>query len=113
MKKRVLGIFLITLLAVSSLGGCKKNVGTPEDNAVSETEEDATEEEAGYLFGYSGIETSNPYFETLELSIRKELESQGHRLMSRDPLSDPGSSNDEPGSESGCATAESTDSGAY
>lgn len=88
MKKRVLGIFLLTLLAVSSLGGCKKNVGTPEDNAVSETEEDATEEEAGYLFGYSGIETSNPYFETLELSIRKELESQGHRLMSRDPKAD-------------------------
>ncbi len=88
MKRRVLGMLLIMMLAVSSLGGCKKNVGTPEDNAVSETEEDAVEEETGYLFGYSGIETSNPYFETLELSIRKELESRGHRLMSRDPKAD-------------------------
>lgn len=84
----MLSVVLVALLVMAALGGCKKNVGTPEDNAVTETE-DVEEEEAGYLFGYSGGETENPYFATLELSIRKEVESQGNRLMSRDPGNDP------------------------
>lgn len=88
MKKRIITVVFAAMVVMATLGGCKKNVGTPEDNAVAETEE-IEEEESGYLFGYSGIEMSNPYFSTLELSIRTELESQGHRLMSRDPQADP------------------------
>lgn len=43
-----------------------------------ETEEGAEEEEeSGYLFGYSGIDMDNPYFETLELSIKTTLEEKG------------------------------------
>ena len=57
MKKRILSILLTAALACMVLAGCKKNVGTPEDNAVVETEEGAEEEEeSGYLFGYSGID---------------------------------------------------------
>lgn len=90
MKKRVLKNFLAVMVVAAAVTGCKKNVGTPEDNAVAESadKEGAEDEENGYLFGYSGIDTGNPYFETLELSVRTELEAQGHRLMSRNPQAD-------------------------
>lgn len=88
MKRRLKQVLLTAVLAAAMLAGCKKEVGTPEDNAVSQTEEDTADTEnveTGRLFGYSGIDTDNPYFETLELSIRTELEEKGHRLMVRDP----------------------------
>ena len=89
MKKRILSILLTAALACMVLAGCKKNVGTPEDNAVVETEEGAEEEEeSGYLFGYSGIDMDNPYFETLELSIKTTLEEKGHRIMTKNPGAD-------------------------
>lgn len=90
MRKRLLSVLFMVMFAVTAVTGCKKNVGTPEDNAVTERDdkESAEKEESGYLFGYSGIDTGNPYFETLELSVRTELETQGHRLMSRNPQSD-------------------------
>ena len=81
-------LFLV-LFSLFLLAGCKKNVGTPEDNAVVETEEGAEEEEeSGYLFGYSGIDMDNPYFETLELSIKTTLEEKGHRIMTKNPGAD-------------------------
>ncbi len=89
MKKRMLSIVLMAAVACTMLSGCKKNVGTPEDNAVVETEEDTEEEEeSGYLFGYSGIDMDNPYFETLELSIKTALEEEGHRILTKNPGSD-------------------------
>ena len=62
MKKRVLLLFLTAACAASMLSGCKKNVGTPEDNAVvEEPEGEENEEESGRLFGYSCIDLSNPF----------------------------------------------------
>ncbi len=90
MKKRVLSVLFAVMIVAAAVTGCKKNVGTPEDNAVIEKgdKEGTEEEKSGYLFGYSGTGTGNPYFETLELSVRTELEAQGHRMMSRDPQDD-------------------------
>jgi len=48
MKKRMLGVLALMLVCIFALSGCKKNVGTPEDNAVKEDSqdgEDAEEEE--------------------------------------------------------------------
>lgn len=89
MEKRIQMILLLTAAACTMLAGCKKNVGTPEDNAVVETEEGEEEEESGYLFGYSGMDMDNPYFETLELSIQTALEEEGHRILTKDPGADP------------------------
>ena len=89
MKKRVLLLFLTAACASALLSGCKKNVGTPEDNAVAEEpEEEENEEESGRLFGYSCIDLSNPFFETLGESIQTSLEEQGDRLMTKDPEAD-------------------------
>ena len=89
MKKRVLLLFLTAACTAAFLGGCKKNVGTPQDNAVvEEPEEEENEEESGRLFGYSCIDMSNPFYETLRDSIQTSLEEQGDSLMTKDPGSD-------------------------
>ena len=38
MKKKLLSVLLIVLTACLLLAGCKNNVGTPEYNAVQDTE---------------------------------------------------------------------------
>lgn len=94
-KKRMLSVLAVMLVCIFALSGCKKNVGTPEDNAVKEETEEGTEGEEdsgegeGYHFGFSGIDMENPYFITLEASIREELEKEGYTLTMKDPASDP------------------------
>ena len=67
MKKKII-VMAVSLLVMCSmiLDGCKKSVGTPEDNAVQEeTTEEETEGKTGYKFGFSAIDMENPYFITL------------------------------------------------
>ena len=91
MKRKIIGTFFMAVLAGVVVTGCKQNVGTPEDNAVVETEEtedtEYTEEEQGYLFGYSCIDMSNPYFETLGLAMENALDEEG-RLIIKDAGTD-------------------------
>lgn len=87
MKRRMLAGMLAMLLCLGILTACKKNVGTPEDNAVVENKEDDSEEEI-YKFGFSCITMQNPYFITLEASIREEVEKRGHILITEDPALD-------------------------
>ena len=70
-KKLLLRVISITLLFVLAFSGCKKTVGTPEDNAVPQTKED--EEEEVYKFGFSAIDMENPYFITLEKAIIESI----------------------------------------
>ena len=75
MKKKILTTFFMTFFALSLVTGCKQNVGTPEDNAVVETED--TEEAQGYVFGYSCIDMDNDYFEALGRSMETVLDDAG------------------------------------
>lgn len=86
-KKTLLKALSLMLVCVSVLSGCKKSVGAPEDNPVIE-EDSEEEEEEKYTFGFSGITMDNPYFITLESSIRQELEAGGHTLITKDPKKD-------------------------
>lgn len=88
MKKRILSVLLILVLAAGLLSGCKKNVGTSEDNAIKEEEETEEAEEDVYRFGFSCITMDNPYFITLEQSLREEIEKQGYTLTTLDPALD-------------------------
>ena len=66
MKKRKILWALLAVLICVFIAACKKNVGTPEDNAVTEESgEEVTEEEDTYVLGFTGIELYNPYFITL------------------------------------------------
>lgn len=91
MKKWILSVFVMVLAACMLLVGCKKNVGTPEDNAVEKEEADGTEEEKQedtYTFGYSCIDMDNPYFETLQMSIKTTLDENDFQLITKNPGSD-------------------------
>jgi len=91
MKKRWILCTVAVLCIAAALLGCgKKNVGTPEDNAVVEEDDKKNDNtgEGGRLFGFSGIDMSNPFYDTLKNSVQTALEAQGDRLMVRDPASD-------------------------
>ena len=83
MLKRSLLMLITFILIIVSCTGCKKHVGTSEDNAIIEEEED--EEAPVYTFGFSCITMENPYFITLEQSLRDTLEAEGHTLITNDP----------------------------
>ena len=36
MKKKIFSIFLVMVLCIGMTAGCKKNVGTSQDNAIAE-----------------------------------------------------------------------------
>ena len=83
MKRKLTVIILTAAFAAPFLPGCKKNVGTPEDNPVQEdTQETAAEEE--YIFAYSCGDLSEPFYDVLKESIRTGVEEQGHRLIVKD-----------------------------
>ncbi len=90
MKKKILALLFTTVLICLFAVGCKKNVGTPEDNAVQEEEEDVEEEdiEEGTKFGYSCIDTDNPYYSVMQKSIEIEIKDDGYTLLVKNPGSD-------------------------
>lgn len=73
------------------MSGCKKHVGTPEDNAASgeETEESETGSQEKKLIGFSVIDMKNPYFITLENAAREVIEKKGYEFIAEDPGTDP------------------------
>ena len=83
-RRKMLRAFLM-LICIFVLSACKKNVGTPEDNAVSDEppEETPLEEDGTYVFGFSGIDMENPYFITLESAIREVIEKKGYEQIGR------------------------------
>lgn len=88
MKTNRIMRLLFTLLLVFLMTGCKKNVGTPEDNPVVEEEEaqekETEEKEDRLVFGYSCIDLENPFYETLKNAIETELEASHGELIVKD-----------------------------
>ena len=91
-NRKFMAVLAMVLVCILSAAGCKKNVGSPEDNPVQEEEEEGEEDgqadEEGYIFGFSAIDMENPYFITLENSIRESLTENGDRLITMDPGTD-------------------------
>nr|WP_296263291.1 sugar ABC transporter substrate-binding protein [uncultured Merdimonas sp.] len=91
LKKRMFGVLAVLLSCAFIFTGCKKNVGTPEDNAIPEedTQGEDAEGEDTYLFGFTAIDMENPYFITLESAIREVIEEADYQMITKDPASDP------------------------
>ncbi len=92
MRKRLLAALVIILICSLEISACKKNVGTPEDNAASEESgEDGENGGTGkeMTIGFSGIDMKNPYFITLESATREVLEKKGYEMITKDPGTDP------------------------
>ena len=81
MKRRGIQILMmLVLICTLGISACKQDVGTPEDNAVTEPEEEDSKEEAekeDFVIGFSAIDMENPYFITLESAAREALEAVG------------------------------------
>jgi len=86
-KKRLWKVVSLTLLFVLALSGCKKTVGTQEDNAAPPVVKE--DEQEVYTFGFSAIDMENPYFITLESAIRQVVEEHEAVMVTKDPASDP------------------------
>lgn len=90
MKKRITAVFLMVVLAAALLSGCKQNVGSPEDNAVVDgqdnTEDDA--EATEHVLGFSCSDLSNPFYTVLREAVQSSLEEEGIRLIVWDAEAD-------------------------
>ena len=84
MKKRIFAAITVLLL-LFGLAGCKKDVGTPEDNAKPQEPEEEVET---YRFGFSAITMENPYYGALESAVREHVENSGSTLITKDPKLD-------------------------
>ncbi len=82
MRKRI-GVLLLAVVCLFSLMACQKPVET-----VEKEPEEIVEEETIYTFGFSCITMDNPYFIALETSLRGQIESEGHTLITKDAKSD-------------------------
>lgn len=87
--KRFLVLIFVFLFAIS-LVGCKKNVGTPEDNPVQEetTEQEEEKPQDKAVIGFSVIDMSNPFYTALENSIKEEAQRAGYTFISKDSKGD-------------------------
>ena len=95
MKKRVIEFILLTVLAVLFLSGCKKNVGTPEDNPVVEEDEESVEPATDYLYGYCCADLTDPFYTALKDAIGVQAEQNKGRFIVRDAGNDPAKQNEQ------------------
>lgn len=99
MKKKLLSVLMCTVLIGAMIMGCSSGGngsqgdtgGTDATDQTENTDQttDTTEKkEGGYTFGYTCMDGTNPFFVTLEDTIREEVEKNGDKLVSVDPAND-------------------------
>lgn len=84
MKRRLWKVCILIFTFSFIMMGCKKNVGTPEDNAMPKEKE----ETVLHTYGFSPITMDNPFYKALEGTIRNEVEMLGSTLITEDPKGD-------------------------
>ncbi len=100
MKKKLLSILLSMTLTSIMLIGCggketttsqpaKDETTTVAEKAVDEAKEAvADDKKESYVFGYTCMDGTNPFFVILEKTIREKVEANGDKLISTDPAND-------------------------
>lgn len=103
MKKKLVSMMLSLAMVSALLAGCGGQAATEAaaqaaeaapaeavaEEAVAEAEATAGERpEGGYVFGYTCMDGTNPFFVILEQTIRDEVEANGDTLISVDPAND-------------------------
>lgn len=90
MMKKKLFCILLSVILILSMTGCKKNLGSPEDNAAAALGEQEEEKEVDdYKFGFSAMSMENPYFIILEQCVRECVEDAGYEMITENPANDP------------------------
>ena len=98
MKKKILSVLLSTALVAMLLTGCGSTPASSQGEPETPVAEAGTEDESGAdaasgqtggrIFGYTCMDGTNPFFVTLEASIREVVEANGDTLISMDPAND-------------------------
>ncbi|HIT89613.1 MAG TPA: sugar ABC transporter substrate-binding protein [Candidatus Merdenecus merdavium] len=103
MKKKMMSVLLMTAMAITLLAGCSNGDKETQGNGNETTKEDVKDsvsmndskdgekvekKEGGYKFGYTCMDGTNPFFVTLEATIKEEVEANGDQLISVDPAND-------------------------
>lgn len=88
----------LSLFGVTALAGCDvDDTELPADDSVDETGSAAVDEGTdtvseddgdSYTFGYTSMTQNNPFFITIEETIREDVEANGDRLITTDPAMD-------------------------
>lgn len=87
MKRRIMAVLLATVMTMGlTLTGCggepesaqKENVGGKE----------SAESKSGYKFGFTCMTMNNPFFTTIEQSVREEAEKHGDEVITLDTKQD-------------------------
>lgn len=76
--KKIMVMVLAAFFCMSLLAGCTKSVDQPKANDTVKK----------YKFGYTCMTMNNPFFITLEKSIREDVEKNGGTLITLDPQLD-------------------------
>ncbi len=102
MKKKVLSILMCAALVMSMLAACSngddedtgETGGEAAESDSSDADEDGddgadpADDGTSYTFGYTCMDGTNPFFVTLEDTIREGVEANGDTLISADPAND-------------------------
>lgn len=81
--KKLVKVFAFLLACMVLLTACKKEQETVEKEPQSEVEQEET-----YNFAFCCLTLDNPFFISLESSIREAVEAEGHTLITLDAKSD-------------------------
>lgn len=104
MKRKILCALMSLAMAASltACGSSSSDADAPADNSADDVSDDGadagddssddtadvSDSEGGRVFGYTCMDGTNPFFVTLEASIREVVESHGDTLISMDPGND-------------------------
>lgn len=93
MKKKLLSVVLSLAVAATVLAGCSngdggKGAGETKNAASQDKADNKDTKKGGRKFGYTCMDGTNPFFVTLEKTIREEVEANGDQLISVDPAND-------------------------
>ena len=85
MKKRMMAVLLAAAMVMSmGLTACSDKKEGSKESAKTES----GEKSGGHKFGFTCMTMNNPFFTTIESSIRKEVEANGDELITLDTKQD-------------------------
>ncbi len=86
MKKRFMAVLLVaTMILAMGVVGCEKS----NDSGGTKTETGNTDEnKGGNKYGFTCMTMNNPFFTTIEASVRSEIEANGDELITLDTKQD-------------------------